>query len=140
MKTVFRGAMTGQAGTWCRLLSDRNFELMRRRFLTKYWSVETQRNVVAIINSVSYNGDKDGTYEHYFLKWLNHARYLDNPINDEVFIGQMKWHFPEKVLDRIENRRPRNIDQAIELLASFNSNYFESTQQKARGKEASGIN
>ena len=136
MKTVFRGAMRGSAGTWCRLISDGTYGQMRERFVEKYWSVETQRNVVAMIHSGSYNGERDGSYENYFLKCLNHARYLNQQLNDVDLISQMKWHFPVKVLDRVENRSPRTIEQMARLLASFNNNYFESSNNKARGKDS----
>ena len=33
MKTVFRGAMKGQAGTWCRLVSDGYYAQVREKFL-----------------------------------------------------------------------------------------------------------
>ena len=136
MKTIFRGALKGSAGVWCRLVSDLNYENLRNRFLEKYWSPETQRNVVAMIHSGSYNGDRDGSYENYFLKWLTHARQLDQPMTDEIIINQMKWHFPERVVDRIENRSPRTLDQMASLLASFNSNHFEPKNQRARGRDS----
>ena len=68
MKTVFRGALRGAAGTWCKLISDLNYEQIKARFITKYWSPETQRNVIAMIHSGLYSGDRDSSYENYFLK------------------------------------------------------------------------
>ena len=104
--------------------------------MENYWSVEIQRNVVAMIHSGLYNGERDGSYENYFLKWVNHARYLNQQLNNVDLISQIKCHFPEKVLDRIENRSSRTIDQIARLLASFNNNHFESSNNKARGKDS----
>ena len=56
MKTIFRGAVKGNAAAWCRFISHLNYQEMRDRFLAKYWSAETQRHVIAAIHSGSFDG------------------------------------------------------------------------------------
>lgn len=86
------------------------------------------------MQSESYAASRDGSIEAHFLKWGTHARFIEEKRSDEWIIEQLKWHFLQRVSDRLEILKPATLWEEAEILGRFDENGLQGNNRCNRNE------
>lgn len=131
-KTLFKSTLRVAVAQWGRLRDPSTYTHLRTLFVERFWSKEIQRQIVSALQSESYMAARDGAMEAYFLKGATHARYLDEPRDDAWIFEQLKFHFWQRVCNRLELLRPKDIWEARQILTKIDGYALQTTQRRPR--------
>ncbi|XP_050548048.1 uncharacterized protein LOC126909652 [Daktulosphaira vitifoliae] len=121
---IVRRRMTGDAKQWFNALTPPpntffNFiELFRQHF----WSYSKQlmtRNEL----SRPYSHRDTSTLQKHAIEWINKAKYLNPPIENETLIFQILSHFPETVASPLRILRIKTLNELIDHLSYAEHSY-----------------
>lgn len=115
---ILRRRMTGDAKQWFNALTPppQTFIEFVRLFRQHFWSYSKQ---VMTRNELSrpYSHHNTSTLQKHAIEWINKAKYLNPPIENETLIFQILSHFPETVASPLRILRIKSLNELIDHLS-----------------------
>jgi len=115
---MIRRRMIGDAKQWFNALTPppNTFHEFVELFRQHFWSYSKQ---IMTRNDLSrpYSHRDTSTLQKHAIEWINKAKYLNPPIENETLIFQILSHFPETVASPLRILRIKTLNELIDHLS-----------------------
>lgn len=121
---MVRRRMTGDAKQWFHALTPppNNFHDFTVLFRQHFWSYSKQLMTRNELSRPYFHRDTSSLQKHA-IEWINRAKYLNPPIENETLIFQILSHFPETVASPLRILRIKTLNELIDHLSYAEHSY-----------------